>query len=317
MRWLTWLLAPLLRVIHAQVTNVTPPIPKPADFCKFPYNQTHVMCQNPLSKCVTFFTNASFMNESILWVHNHYRSHLALGRLSDFPSARNMLMMRWDEELARVAEAIGRLCVGSSGNVRPTGQFQYSTADFPVVGFNIHAQWTNQITMPIIWRFVVRDWFDENLLFPKENIRVFNEVPNIYEFSQLVAANAYAVGCSYTRNNVPDIARATKNVFIYVCLYGPKGYEKGKPLYLPGPTCSHCPDDTVCNASLGLCVLKNKKPGATKPPPLEEAPRPGGPDSDGHEEPVEDSAPEAFAIAVAPPLAAAALAIYLWRQGVA
>nr|XP_050029002.1 scoloptoxin SSD976-like [Dermacentor andersoni] len=315
MLWLTWLLqVPLLA---AADTTPNPHIPKPADFCKAPYNQTHVMCAKPYDTCTTFFANTSFMKESILWVHNHYRSHLALGRLSDFPSAGNMLMMQWNEELSRVAEAMGRLCTGQTGVVRPSTQIQYSTAEFPVVGCNIQAQWTNQMTMPIIWRFVVRDWFDQNLEFPKEQIRVFNAPVHTDEFSQLVAADVYALGCSYTRNIVPNVRKSTKNAFIYVCLYGPKGYEKGKPLYHPAPTCSTCPDDTVCNVTLGLCVLQKNKPGAARPLPPEEPKSDRTEDPVDQAEPVEDSAPEAVAVAVASPLAAAVMAVYMWRHGAA
>ncbi|KAL3225545.1 hypothetical protein MRX96_049197 [Rhipicephalus microplus] len=46
------------------------PVPRP-DFCQKPYNQSHIMCK-------------------VTW---------PLGRLADYPSAGNMLEMRWDDEL--------------------------------------------------------------------------------------------------------------------------------------------------------------------------------------------------------------------------
>ncbi|KAH6943723.1 hypothetical protein HPB50_025875 [Hyalomma asiaticum] len=297
-----------------QPTPSTPPTPPPAlarpDFCQPPYQAPHVMCKDGPPNCITYFTNTSFMNQSIVWVHNHYRSHLAKGWLADFPAAANMLKMRWDEELAHVAEAKGRLCTDDSGSLNIHADI-INTADFPEVSISVVAQWSGQYTMPIIWRFVVRDWFDQNILFPKENIPKYAEVQGTEEFVHMAAADTYAVGCSYTRSNMEYVRKPTKNAFVYVCLYGPKAPLPGKALYYEGVPCSLCPEDTACDAPSGLCVLKGKKPGPAKPAP--EVKKDGG---DGSQEKVEVSVAEAVAAAVMLPIVAAVLAVYEWRHGV-
>ncbi|KAL1474763.1 hypothetical protein MTO96_037743 [Rhipicephalus appendiculatus] len=196
------------------------------------------MCKDdPYQTCITYFTNASFMNTRILWAHNHYRSHVALGHLANYPSAGNMLEMRWDDELARVAEAKGRLCATRTAK-----------------------------TTPIIWRIAVRNWFDQNVILSRKQIRKYVDDPYTRDFAQLVAADTYALGCSYTRNYMPDMV-PLPNLFLYVCFYGPKAPLTGKPVYQPAPFCSLCPEDTTCDVPSGLCVLRGKKPGAARPPP--------------------------------------------------
>ncbi|KAL1474762.1 hypothetical protein MTO96_037742 [Rhipicephalus appendiculatus] len=303
-----------LRLRHQPAPTPVPPvppnIPRPADFCqKPPYNDSHVMCMTqPFTECITYFVNSTFLSESILWVHNHYRSHLALGRLADFPAAGNMLQLRWDDELARVAEAKARLCAdeGGSLNVHTGGIW---TVDFPDVGISMEPQKADDQTMPIIWRFVVRDWFDQNILFPKEHVPRFVETVGTEQFVQLVAADTYAVGCSYTRNIMPKTRLPQRYFNIYVCLYGPKAPLVGKPLYYAAPYCSLCPEDTTCDVPSGLCVLQNRKPGAPRPPPEHKK---GGGDDSGR-----PAASEAVAVdvAVISPIAVTMLALYGWLQG--
>ncbi|XP_049273457.1 CRISP/Allergen/PR-1-like [Rhipicephalus sanguineus] len=277
------------------------------------------MCKDdPYQTCTTYFTNASFMNTRILWAHNHYRSHLALGRLADYPSAGNMLEMRWDDELARVAEAKGRLCATRTGDVRSPNDPLYGTNDFPDVGLNVYTEWGSHQTTPIIWRVVVRNWFDENVALPRKQILEYNDAPYTENFVQLVAADTYALGCSYTRNYMPDMAPQA-NLFLYVCFYGPKAPSAGKPVYQPAPYCSLCPEDTTCDVPTGLCVLRGKKPGATRPPPDRSFEHPPEHKKDGDmgsydREHADDSATEA--VAVMSPLVAAAISIHRWRQGV-
>ncbi|KAH7943230.1 hypothetical protein HPB52_006542 [Rhipicephalus sanguineus] len=268
------------------------------------------MCMTqPYTECITYFVNSTFLSQSILWVHNHYRSHLALGRLADFPSAGNMLQLRWDDELARVAEAKARLCADEGGSLHVhTGAIW--RVDFPDVGISMQPQKADDKAIPIIWRFVVRDWFDQNILFPKEEAPKFVETPGTEQFVQMAAADTYAVGCSYTRNIMSNTLLPQKYFNIYVCLYGPKAPLAGKPLYYPAPYCSLCPEDTTCDMPSGLCVLKSKKPGPARPPP-EPKKKEGG---DENEKPAASEA-VAVDVDVMSLLAAAVLAVYGWHRG--
>ncbi|XP_075724225.1 venom allergen 5-like [Rhipicephalus microplus] len=254
----------LWQLADTTTSPLPPNIPRPADFCqKPPYNDSHVMCMTqPLTDCITYFVNSTLLSESVLWMHNHYRSHLALGRLADFPTAGVMLQLRWDDELARVAEAKARLCADELGslNVHVGGIW---TVDFPDVGISMHPQKTDDETASVIWRFVVRDWFDQSISFPKEHVAKFVETSGTEQFVQLAAADTCAVGCSYTRNIMPKTALPQKYFHIYVCLYGPRAPLVGTPLYYTAPYCSLCPQDTICDVPCGLCVLRSWIP----PPP--------------------------------------------------
>ncbi|XP_075542025.1 cysteine-rich venom protein-like [Dermacentor variabilis] len=285
--------------------------------CKPPYNATHVMCAKPYQKCTTYFSEKALSNVTILWIHNHYRSYIALGQLANFPSAADMLQLRWDDDLAEVAEARGRRCVRSEGISTTDYYEQRWTADFPLVGQNLLAQRSNNAAPLITWERVVRGWFHGFPDYPIERVGSYQGAISTNAFSQLVWARTYAVGCSYTRSEVPALAPKSK-VVIYVCNYGPAGGEIGKPLYQAGAPCSRCPDDTVCDPSVGLCVLQGDKPGADKPavdnplvetvlPPIVMVPPPEA----------RDSAPAAVAVAVAPALAAALAAVHRWRHGAA
>ncbi|KAH8038142.1 hypothetical protein HPB51_022627 [Rhipicephalus microplus] len=302
-----------LRQLADTTTSPLPPnIPRPADFCqKPPYNDSHVMCMTqPFTDCITYFVNSTLLSESVLWMHNHYRSHLALGRLADFPAAGNMLQLRWDDELARIAEAKARLCADELGslNVHVGGIW---TVDFPDVGISMHPQKTDDQTAPVIWRFVVRDWFDQNIFFPKEHVAKFVETSGTEQFVQLAAADTYAVGCSYTRNIMPKTALPQKYFNIYVCLYGPRAPLGGKPLYYAAPYCSLCPQDTICDVPSGLCVLRSWKPGPPRHPP------PPEPKKDDGNSTGKQAASEAVTVvlSVVFPIAMALLALYGWRQG--
>ncbi|XP_037291757.2 venom allergen 5 [Rhipicephalus microplus] len=302
----------LWQLADTTTSPLPPNIPRPADFCqKPPYNDSHVMCMTqPFTDCITYFVNSTLLSESVLWMHNHYRSHLALGRLADFPAAGNMLQLRWDDELARVAEAKARLCADHIGslNVHVGGIW---TVDFPDVGISMQPQKTDDETAPVIWRFVVRDWFDQNIFFPKEHVAKFAQTFGTEQFVQLAAADTYAVGCSYTRNIMPKTVLPEKYFNIYVCLYGPRAPLVGKPLYYAAPYCSLCPQDTICDVPSGLCVLRSSKPGPPRHPPLPDSKKDDG-NSTGKQ-----AASEAVTVVVSvvSPIVMALLALYGWRQG--
>ncbi|KAH7977132.1 hypothetical protein HPB51_027009 [Rhipicephalus microplus] len=173
-----------------------------------------------------------------------------------------MLQLRWDDELARAAEAKALLCADELGslNVHVIGIW---TVDLPDLGISMHPQKTDDQTAPVLWRFVVRDWFDQNILFPTEHVANFVQTSGTEQFVQLAAADTYAVRCSYTRNIMPKMVLPQKYLNICVCLSGPRALLVGKPLYYAAPYCSLCPKDTICDVPSGLFVLRSWKP----PPP--------------------------------------------------
>ncbi|KAH6932224.1 hypothetical protein HPB50_003732 [Hyalomma asiaticum] len=281
--------------------------------CPPPYNASHTMCMPPYQPCTTHYNETALSNVTILWVHNHYRSHLALGRLSSFPAAANMLQLRWDDDLAAVAEARARRCVGMQGEFFIDYIEQRWTVDFPLVGQNVLNQVRRNDTGSVIWDHVVRDWFLQSTRYTAAEAEAHKAMSGTEAFNQIVWARTYAIGCSHTRNEVPGLAPDSK-VFIYVCNYGPQAGEAGQPLYQAGAPCSLCPEDTTCDTTTALCVLQGDKPGpdkpsttTTPPPSLVGVPPVGA----------RSSASDLVAVASAPALAAALAATHGCRQLVA
>ncbi|KAH7960834.1 hypothetical protein HPB49_023798 [Dermacentor silvarum] len=154
---LAWLWFSLLAVVLG-TKNCTPA-----------YNATHTMCMEPYQNCTTYCSETALSNVIILWVHNHYRSHIALGQLANFPPAANMFQLRWDDDLAAVAGARGRDCVRSAGQFTDYFEQQW-TADFPLVDQNLLIHCSNQMTPAVAWEHVVRDWFDQSTNFPQDQV---------------------------------------------------------------------------------------------------------------------------------------------------
>ncbi|XP_037565072.1 cysteine-rich venom protein [Dermacentor silvarum] len=191
------------------------------------------MCMEPYQNCTTYCSETALSNVIILWVHNHYRSHIALGQLANFPPAANMFQLRWDDDLAAVAGARGRDCVRSAGQFTDYFEQQW-TADFPLVDQNLLIHCSNQMTPAV------------------------------------AAPTSRKTKLAVTRmREVPALAPESK-VFLYVCNYRPQGSEVDEPLYQAGPPCSLCPEDTACESSAGLCVLQRDNPGVdtTSSPPV-------------------------------------------------
>ncbi|KAH7956079.1 hypothetical protein HPB52_005996 [Rhipicephalus sanguineus] len=278
--------------------------------CPSPYNATHTMCMPPYQSCTTLYSDTPASFVTILWVHNHYRSHLALGQLANFPSAANMLQLRWDDDLAAVAEARARRCIGPEGVLFTDTNEQRWTADFPLVGQNVLNQRSKEDRLSVNWEHVVRDWFKQNTLFTADQAEAHSAVFGAEAFNQMAWARTYAIGCSYTSNEVPAFKPESK-VFIYVCNYGPQSGEIGQPLYQAGEPCSLCPEDTMCDPTTGLCMLQGDKPGrdkttTTRQPSLLATPAKA-----------RESAAGPVAVAVDSTLAAALVAVHVWHQGVA
>ncbi|KAK8767632.1 hypothetical protein V5799_005587 [Amblyomma americanum] len=260
-------------------------------------------------------------------MHNRYRSQLTLGHLADFPAAGNMLQMRWDKELAEVAQALAERCSTVEGVVTHDRPGDRTTLTFRSVGQNIFSERAPLLPERLVvkWHFVVRDWFDQNYRYSSSQVENYEEVKKTQNFTQIAWARSYAVGCGFTTNIVrPNGAAKNSDVqyrdafrmFIYVCNYAPAGNVPGKMLYWPGPPCSLCPDGTECNKTTGLCRVTGDKPGKDKSTTTTTmAPPPAEPD----DHPPSDSAPEAVAVmaSLAAALAATVTAVGAWWRGVA
>lgn len=56
-------------------------------------------------------------------MHNKYRNEIALGKIPHYDSATNMATVKWDDELAKLAELVARTCLFKRDKCRNTGDF--------------------------------------------------------------------------------------------------------------------------------------------------------------------------------------------------
>ncbi|XP_069092230.1 cysteine-rich venom protein latisemin-like [Pleurodeles waltl] len=147
------------------------------------------------------------------------------------PPSRNMLQMRWSEDVATVPELWLKKCVFYQGPAK------VKTLDATSCGEALH-----KTSNPISWTEVINKWYKQEENFTYGSGERF---PNAHYglYTQLVWALSYKVGCKVA---VCDAD------YTYSCNFCPgandylrvhKPYEEGEP-------CSGCPD----NCEDGLCT---------------------------------------------------------------
>lgn len=194
--------------------------------------------------------------KSFVDVHNKYRSMVARGMVPPLPPASDMRKLLWDDGLAEVAEAHAMQCHfrHDSGRHRSTVKFRHT-------GQNLAAFWRSNgdTNGSSSWvgndiEKAVKSWFEEYRHYPPTAVSKFSEnaVGPVGHFTQVVWANTQFVGCGAARFRKKDGRGGATN--FYVCNYADAGNRAGKPVYLPGNKCSHCPHGAACELPAGLCV---------------------------------------------------------------
>ncbi|CAL4088191.1 unnamed protein product, partial [Meganyctiphanes norvegica] len=217
--------------------------------------------KNQKNQCmVTIHSRGVTSNEIriILQKHNELRSRVANGYETrgdpgPQPGARNMREMRWNTQLAEVAQAWADQCP-SIYNAHDTGDNRrICGSDYSYIGQNIYFQWS--FNPESIWENAVESWYSEVKDMPNTLAGfLLNHNKIIGHYTQMVWAETYEVGCGaiyypgfYDGVRYPE----TK---IYVCNYGPGGNYLGHPVYANGgPAASKCPYGPSYNYP-GLCA---------------------------------------------------------------
>ncbi|KAK8756771.1 hypothetical protein V5799_000539 [Amblyomma americanum] len=162
-----------------------------------------------------------------------------------------MLEMRWDTQLAEVAQALAERCSTPEGIVSHDRPDDRTTLPILRVGQNMFIQRAAfKANVAVKWRFDV--W--ENYLYSSSKREKYEAVQAAKYFTRIAWARSYALGCGFTYSVVhPNMQKANARnegafmMFIYVCNYAPSGNLIDKKLFWPGPPCFLCPEDTVCN----------------------------------------------------------------------
>nr|XP_050040928.1 scoloptoxin SSD976-like isoform X1 [Dermacentor andersoni] len=191
----------------------------------------------------------------VLRAHNELRSTVARGLLEGLKPAANMLALRWDDDLAELAEAQAKQCSVSQEleeeekALRPASVGQN-------VGWEASSEpFSNHLDLPHL-----KAWKAEHTDVGDDVISSYhNTERGVGQFTQMIWANTLYVGCgvaTYTRSDNVGGFPYQRSV---VCNYGPRGNVLGLPVYKEGYTCSLCSAGTTCDQTTGLCVMDESK----------------------------------------------------------
>lgn len=163
------------------------------------------------------------------------------------PSAANMRKMKWNDDLAVVAQNYANKCVWAHNSARTT-ETRGLTSKFSYVGENLYVA-----TGSIDPTEVVESWDSEK----KDYTYSFNTCSDICgHYTQVVWADSEYLGCaSKTCSSISGLPSIFNGGTIVVCNYGNGGNVNGMKPYVSGTPCSSCPSGYSCSGN--LCVAGN------------------------------------------------------------
>ncbi|XP_059095119.1 venom allergen 5-like [Tigriopus californicus] len=181
----------------------------------------------------------------ILKFHNEYRRKIAKGLETGakvtIPPAANMRALKWNDNLATVAQRWADQC-----EFKHDKMSNRLAPPFDTVGQNIFIAMSSKDTDEVPTKRGIDGWYSEVKDFASD-VGSFSFTHETGHFTQLIWGDTAEVGCGYTK--WLDGADYTKMV---VCNYGESGNWKGEPMYKQGDPCSKCPSGTNCDD--GICA---------------------------------------------------------------
>jgi len=212
----------------------------------------HTMClyQGPSETCSEMAVSAGLTDDAkqtVLDLHNQYRSRVANGEEPGQPPAANMRMLVWNDELEKIAQRWADQCIFAHDKIRNKLNSDY-------VGQNNFISYSgSQESADVVQSKVteaVDSWYNEvtDPGFSPENIDPFRFDFGTGHYSQVVWAETSELGCGATYYQ--DTDGWYKNLI--VCNYAIGGNFGNGPVYITGAAGSRCPDDTQANEE-GLC----------------------------------------------------------------
>ena len=157
-----------------------------------------------------------------------------------------MLRVKWDNELAAVAQRWAEQCLFAHDQSRdverfPVGQNLYETTRPK------DSALTAMIREAVMG---LTGWYSEVMSFNPAGIDRYQFSPTTGHYTQLVWAKTNRIGCGHISY---DMSGSVKKLL--VCNYGPSGNFVGQRMYTRAPPCSQCDVDEVCGLQqeVGLC----------------------------------------------------------------
>lgn len=167
----------------------------------------------------------------IVKLHNSLRAQVS-------PPATDMLALRYDEELARVARDYSRQCQHGYNPSAYTDLY-----DMPGESMYLTSGVTANMTR--VLHRAINKWFSGRKNYSYEKIKCVKRPCG--QYTEMVWAENEAIGCGVTTcRNMRIKSRLFARVQVVVCNYGPGGNYRGERPYRTGPTCSQCPAGRKC-----------------------------------------------------------------------
>jgi len=226
------------------------------DWSKF--GDTHSMNLKPNPDCKPHKNEVTSEDiAAILAKHNTLRAKVAngdetLGCPGPQPKAANMLEMRWNPQLACVAQAWADQCPDDHDKAADR---KICNPDFKYTGQNMYWAWNFEPAAE--WDAAIDNWFSEVKDMPETLVPSFgdNTCGNggvIGHYTQVVWAESYEVGCGAIHHKTTLQGTEYPEAKIYVCNYGPGGNFLGDAVYVEGEPATSCPNG-ASTAYPGLC----------------------------------------------------------------
>ncbi|KAJ8733136.1 hypothetical protein PYW08_001434 [Mythimna loreyi] len=212
-------------------------------FCQFP--------EGPSQNCVGYISAPLTLEEKsrVIARLNRRRNEAAAGKMRGFPSAGDMLKLRWVEELAREARRWAEQCrpprpIEEHDACRDLYALSVGQCVASVVG---EAPGLRVESMVDIW-YMQSMSYKGNVTFyvpPSRNGSFYGD------FAQIMWAQTYMVGCGRSRFMIPWQGRL-RSVERLVCNFAPQGPPPWRSLWTPTSPAASCPSrsqrDTVLHA---------------------------------------------------------------------
>merc|ERR1719334_1342146 len=231
-----------------------PPVTKLPDGseCKYPPGHTMNIYRKADEACMGNTTVRGFTQagkELIVKTHNELRQKVASGKetIGNQPPATNMRKMKWNEELAMIAQRFADQCIFGHDKNRNICKGSY-------VGQNGFIDYTRKKTLEELNASVdkaVKLWYDEVKKMDPSNLKPSVIRAKYGHYTQVVWADTYEVGCGIVHMKPKTWYKTIINCNY---LYGGNWQGSRYSVYNPGPSCSECPKGTSCDAEYdALC----------------------------------------------------------------
>lgn len=218
------------------------------------FTENHVMCI-PMNESCAAIKNIRPQKE-LLDYHNLIRN---MSIVSGLPTATDMTLMEWDDELFEMAKRYALRCTE-----HPDCENCFQTEKHPVgQNFAIKQLSAKEFFNPKkqIERFkaVILEWAKEGLNYISSITNNFKMRHNMLKnWTNIFQSQTNKLGCASMHFKTPQ------NIYkeIYICNYAPSNYSIGQILYKrDGKPCSNCAAGYYCDIKYSQLCAKRKEIG--------------------------------------------------------